>query len=120
MTQITAWDRTGVKSSAAPPSYDEICTYGSSYKQSATAFSKNQVNSTLVATDLTERTIFLPTKVVNDVLDRETYYARAWNPAFLFGVQLPAAAVAPLTYKYEFEIAFDLTFRGTRYDDAAQ
>lgn len=120
MTQITAWDRTGVKSSTQPPSYDEICTYGSSYKQSATAFSKNQVTTSLVATDLTERTIFLPTKVVNDVLDRETYYARAWNPAFLFGVQLPANAAAPLTYKYEFEIAFDLTFRGTRYDDAAQ
>ena len=32
---------------------------------------------------------------------------------------LPAQAAAELTYKYEFEIAFDLTFRGTRYDDTA-
>lgn len=120
MTQITAWDRSGVNSSTNPPTYDEICSYGSSYKQAATSFSKNSVSTSIVATDLAERTIYIPTKVIPNASTYETYYARAWNPAFLFGVQLPAQAAAELTYKYEFDIAFDLTFRGTRYDDTAK
>ena len=63
MTQVTAWDRDGLTATTTgySPNYDEICTYGSSYKQAATAFSKNTVTTSLVATDLSERTTYIPT-----------------------------------------------------------
>lgn len=62
MTQVTAWDRNGTLSgSSEVPTYDEISTYGSSYKQAATAFSKNSVTSSIYATDISERSTFCPT-----------------------------------------------------------
>lgn len=60
MTQVTAWDRNGTVKNVYP-TFDEICTYGSSYKQSATAFTKNSVTTSIYATDLYERTIYVPT-----------------------------------------------------------
>lgn len=116
MTQVTAWDRNGVYG-VNNPDFDEICTYGSSYKQSATAFTKNTVTSSIYATDLAERTIYGPTARLNYETGNESYYAKPFLPAFLIGVQLPVAASAELTYSYEAEIAFDLVFRGTRYDN---
>ena len=67
MTQVTAWDRNGLYSSSAMPSYDEICMYGSSYKQVASAFSKNTVNTSLAATDLAERIQFVDTTILPNI-----------------------------------------------------
>lgn len=38
-------------------------------------------------------------------------------PAFLIGLQQPTKLQAETVYNYEMEIAFDLVFRGTRYDN---
>lgn len=99
------------------PSFDEICTYGSSYKQSATAFSKNSVTTSIYATDLAERTIYVPTSQIEKLGDIESPSARAFNPVFMVGVQLPSVPPSSQTYYYELEMAFDLVFRGTRYDN---
>lgn len=104
-------------SEANIPTFDEICTYGSSYKQSATAFSKNSVTTSIYATDLSERTTYIPTGMMSRVFPVESQYASTFNSVFLLGVQLPAAATQPQAFNYEVEIAFDLVFRGTRYDN---
>lgn len=104
-------------SEADKPTFEEICTYGSSYKQSATAFSKNSVSTSIYATDLSERTTYIATGMMNRVFPAENQYASAFNPVFLLGVQLPTTATQPQAFNYEVEVAFDLVFRGTRYDN---
>lgn len=90
MTQVTAWDRDGLTATSPgySPDYEEICTYGSSYKQAATAFSKNTVTTSLVATDLTERTTYIPTSslasMTDNSLSRETY--NFFKPVFMIGI----------------------------------
>lgn len=37
----------------------------------------------------------------------------------MVGIQLPAVPPSAQDFNYELEIAFDLVFRGTRYDNAA-
>lgn len=92
MTQVTAWDRDGIiaDSTGYSPSYDEICTYGSSYKQAATAFSKNTVTTSLVATDLSERTTYIPTIKLNSsgspALGSPLNGGNHFNPVFLIGI----------------------------------
>lgn len=87
MTQVTAWDRDGIAATSPgySPSYDEICTYGSSYKQAATAFSKNTVTTSLVATDLSERTTFIPTFKLPET-GRALNTNSSFNPVFLIGI----------------------------------
>lgn len=118
---MTAWDRNGIRATGdAAPSFDEICTYGSSFKQTATSFTKNTVTSSLVATDLSERTTFVPTGNINQISPLEaTGAAPSFKPTWLVGIKLPAGADGPQTFAYEFEIAFDLVFRGTRTDNAS-
>lgn len=99
------------------PGFDEICTYGSSYKQSATAFSKNSVTTSIYATDIAERSTYIATGQIVKAVDAESLYAKAFNPVFLIGLQLPAKPPETQVYHYEVEIAFDLVFRGTRYDN---
>lgn len=120
VSQVTAWDRNGIRATGdAAPDYDEISRYGSSYKQVSTSFTKNSVTSTIVATDLAERTTFVPTGNIRQITDTEaTGAAPCFKPTFLIGVALPAAYKEAVTCAYEFEIAFDLVFRGTRTDNA--
>lgn len=121
VAQVTAWDRNGIRATGdAAPDYDEICRYGSSYKQVSTSFTRNSVTSTIVATDLAERTTFVPTGNINQITPLEaTGASPAFKPTWLIGVALPAGYKEDIKCAYEFEIAFDLVFRGTRTDNAA-
>ena len=56
---------------------------------------------------------------LRDIANNETALAKLFNPTFLYGVASQAAAgTGGDEYAYEFEFAFDLTFRGTRYENA--
>ena len=56
---------------------------------------------------------------LRDLGVNETSSAKMFNPTFLYGVSsIVAAGAQGDEYAYEFEISFDLTFRGTRYENA--
>lgn len=82
---VYAWDRNGVNPNDQPD-FDRICTYGSSYKSACTSFTKNQYSSTIVATDISERSLYCPTMKLRDIANNETALAKMFNPTFLYGV----------------------------------
>ena len=100
VSQVTAWDRNGlaIGSTSADyyPKFGEICTYGSSQLMCATSFTKNVVNTSLYATDLAERTTYIPTTGVSNISMVEAAGAAPpFKPVFLLGINLPAGAKAP-------------------------
>lgn len=80
-----AWDRSGIPPGNLP-NFDEICTYGSSYKTACTAFTKNQYNTSITATDIAERALYCPTMKLRDITFLESPNARVFNPTLLFGI----------------------------------
>lgn len=82
---VYAWDRSGVPPGNMP-NFDEICTYGSSYKTACTSFTKNQYTTSIAATDIAERALYCPTMKLRDINPVETSTAKAFNPTFLFGL----------------------------------
>lgn len=81
-----AWDRSGIPDDGTTPMYEDICTYGSSYKTACTSFTKNQYTSTIAATDIQERSLYCPTLKLRENNGVEAVYAKAFNPSFLFGI----------------------------------
>lgn len=117
---VYAWDRSGIPDDGTTPTVNDICTYGSSYKTACTSFTKNSYTSTIVASDIQERSLYCPTLKLRESTNAETVFAKAFNPAFMYGLELAAAVSGtPGIYQYEFEFAFDLTFRGTRFENTS-
>lgn len=80
----------------------------------------NGITSSIYATDLMERTIYVPTSSVsNNTSVFENALAKAFMPTFLLGVSLAVNASAVTTFAWDVETYFDLTFRGVRFTGAS-
>lgn len=63
--------------------------------------------------------MYCPTLKIRESNSAESVFIKAFNPTFIYGLSLVNnVSGTAAKYQYEFEFAFDLTFRGTRYENA--
>lgn len=126
---VYAWDRNGVQAPNRDTSIDfnHITTYGSAVSRTVGPSQANVITTSIYATDLAERTTYIPTAIIPQLsafeVNTETEAIAMpfpFRPSLLVGIALPSSVSATATFAYTIEATFDLTFRGVRYSGAAE
>lgn len=103
--------------------FREIVSYGSCKHGVITANSKSMIMTSIYAQTMAEKGQYLPTSQISAISNlatgEEEKVGVAFWPQLLLGIQTPVPSTAQNTFgvSYAAEVAFDLTFRGVRFDD---